>query len=213
MLALGHEPRGRFVSLGQLRIQGMNTKLIILDRDGTINHDSDDYVKSPEEWIPLPGAIEAMARLHHAGWHMVIASNQSGLGRGLFDVATLNQMHDKLNKALAGAGGRVDAIFYCPHTPDDHCHCRKPLSGLFEQIGDRFGVQLSEVRAVGDALRDAQAAAAVGCQTHLVRTGKSEVLTEDKLPVNFPPNTHVHAHLSAFADWLLSHENSEAGAH
>lgn len=191
----------------------MNTKLIVLDRDGTINHDSDDYVKSPEEWVALPGAIEAMARLHHAGWHLVIASNQSGLGRGLFDVATLNQMHDKLNKALAAAGGRVDAIFYCPHTPDDHCQCRKPLPGLFEQIGERFGVQLSEVHAVGDTLRDAQAAAAVGCQTHLVRTGKSEILTQDTLPEKFPPGTQVHADLSAFADWLLSHESSGVGAH
>ena len=95
----------------------MNSKLIILDRDGTINHDSDDYVKSPDEWQALPGAIDAIARLNHAGWHTVIATNQSGLGRGLFDVATLNQIHDKLNKVLAKAGGRVDAIFYCPHTP------------------------------------------------------------------------------------------------
>lgn len=189
----------------------MNTKLVILDRDGTINHDSDDYVKSPEEWVALPGAIDAMARLHHAGWHIVIASNQSGLGRGLFDVATLNLMHDKLNKALASAGGRVDAIFYCPHTPDDHCQCRKPLPGLFEQIGDRFGVPLSDVHAVGDTLRDAQAAAAVGCQTHLVRTGKSQSLTEDRLPEHFPPGTRVHADLSAFADWLLNHETTPAG--
>ena len=189
----------------------MNTKLIILDRDGTINHDSDDYVKSPEEWVALPGAIEAMARLHHAGWHMVIASNQSGLGRGLFDVATLNQMHDKLNKALSAAGGRVDAIFYCPHTPDDLCQCRKPLPGLFEQIGERLGVQLSDVHAVGDSLRDAQAAAAVGCHTHLVRTGKSEVLNEDVLPDNFPAQTRVHADLSAFADWLLNQDTRPAG--
>ncbi len=184
----------------------MNTKIVILDRDGTINHDSDDYVKSPEEWEPLPGAIDAMAKLHHAGWHMVIASNQSGLGRGLFDVVTLNQMHDKLHKALAAVGARVDAVFYCPHTPDDHCHCRKPLPGLFEQIGERFGVQLSDVHAVGDTLRDAQAAAAVGCQTHLVRTGKSHFLTQDVLPDNFPPQTRVHADLAAFADWLLTHE-------
>lgn len=190
----------------------MNTKIIILDRDGTINHDSDDYVKTVDEWVPLPGAIEAMARLHHAGWHLVIASNQSGLGRGLFDVATLNQMHDKLNKALAAAGGRVDAIFYCPHTPDDHCHCRKPLPGLFEQIGDRFGVQLSEVHAVGDTLRDAQAATAAGCQAHLVRTGKSQLLSDDSLPNLFPPETKVHADLSAFADWLLNSEAHKAGA-
>ena len=190
----------------------MNSKLIILDRDGTINHDSDDYVKSPDEWQALPGAIDAIARLNHAGWHTVIATNQSGLGRGLFDVATLNLIHEKLNKALAKAGGRVDAIFYCPHTPDDHCQCRKPLPGLFEQISDRFGVDLSEVHAVGDTLRDAQAAAAVGCQTHLVRTGKSEGLMNNALPEHFPASTQVHTDLNAFADWLLNTETSE-GAH
>ena len=150
----------------------MNTKLIILDRDGTINRDSDDYIKSPDEWLPLPGALDAMARLCQAGWHLVIASNQSGLGRGLFDLSTLNQMHDKMNKLLAVQGGRVDAIFFCPHLPQDQCACRKPLPGLFEQIGERFGVPLSQVHAVGDSLRDAQAAALVGCQTHLVCTGK-----------------------------------------
>lgn len=190
----------------------MNSKLIILDRDGTINHDSDDYVKSPDEWQALPGAIDAIARLNHAGWHTVIATNQSGLGRGLFDVATLNQIHDKLNKALAKAGGRVDAIFYCPHTPDDHCNCRKPLPGLFEQIGDRFGVDLSEVHAVGDTLRDAQAAATAGCQTHLVRSGKSEGLMNNTLPEHFPTATRVHADLNAFADWLLNTEAQE-GTH
>jgi len=115
----------------------MHTKLIILDRDGTINRDSDDYIKSPDEWLPLPGSIEAIARLCQAGWHIVIASNQSGLGRGLFDLATLNLMHDKMNKLLAVAGGRVDAIFFCPHLPQDNCQCRKPLPGLFEQIGER----------------------------------------------------------------------------
>jgi len=129
-------------------------KLVILDRDGTINHDSDDFVKSPEEWQPLPGALEAIARLNHAGWHVVLASNQSGLGRGLFDVAALNAMHDKLHKQLAAVGGRIDAIFYCPHAPEDGCHCRKPQSGLFEQIGARFGVSLKGLPAVGDSLRE-----------------------------------------------------------
>ena len=104
----------------------MNNKLVILDRDGTINQDSDDFIKSPEEWIPLPGALEAIARLNHAGWQVVVASNQSGLGRGLFDVAALNAMHAKMNKQLATMGGRIDAVFYCPHTPDDNCRCRKP---------------------------------------------------------------------------------------
>ena len=115
-------------------------KLVILDRDGTINADSDDYVKSPEEWQPLPGALKAIARLNHAGWHVVVASNQSGLGRGLFDVASLNAMHAKMHKLLAAEGGRIDAVFYCPHSPDEACHCRKPQPGLFEQIGERYGV-------------------------------------------------------------------------
>ena len=113
-------------------------KLVILDRDGTINRDSDDYIKSPEEWQALPGALEGIARLTHAGWRIVIASNQSGLGRGLFDVAALNAMHAKMNKQLAAMGGRIDAVFYCPHTPDENCRCRKPLPGLFEQIGLRY---------------------------------------------------------------------------
>ena len=106
-------------------------KLVILDRDGTINQDSPDYVKTPDEWVPLPGAIDAIARLNHAGWHVVIASNQSGLGRGLFDVSTLNAMHTKMHGLLAAAGGRVDAVFYCPHSPSDACLCRKPEPGLF----------------------------------------------------------------------------------
>ncbi|MBC7482603.1 MAG: D-glycero-beta-D-manno-heptose 1,7-bisphosphate 7-phosphatase, partial [Rhizobacter sp.] len=117
-------------------------KLVILDRDGTINADSDEFIKSPEEWLPLPGALEAIARLNHAGWHCVIASNQSGLGRGLFDVGSLNAMHAKMHKMLAAQGGRIDAVFYCPHTADDECQCRKPLPGLFEQIGERFGDEL-----------------------------------------------------------------------
>ena len=182
----------------------MHTKLIILDRDGTINRDSDDYIKSPDEWLPLPGSVEAIARLCQAGWHIAIASNQSGLGRSLFDLATLNLMHDKMNKLLAAAGGRVDAIFFCPHLPQDHCQCRKPLPGLFENIGERFGVALDQVHAVGDTLRDAQAAALAGCQTHLVCTGKSEGYSGSTPPENFPPQTLVHDNLSAFADWVLA---------
>jgi D-glycero-D-manno-heptose 1,7-bisphosphate phosphatase len=182
----------------------MHTPLVILDRDGTVNHDSDDYIKSADEWVALPGAIDAIAKLNHAGWRVVIASNQSGLGRGLFDVATLNQMHDKMNKALAKAGGRVDAIFYCPHTPDEHCQCRKPLPGLFEQIGERFGVDLKEVHAVGDSLRDAQAASASGCIPHLVLTGKGEQFVDQALPDTFPSHTRIHTDLAAFADWLLA---------
>jgi D-glycero-D-manno-heptose 1,7-bisphosphate phosphatase len=187
-------------------------KLVILDRDGTINHDSDDFVKSPEEWQPLPGALEAIARINHAGWHVVIASNQSGLGRGLFDVAALNAMHDKLHKQLAAVGGRIDAIFYCPHTPEDECHCRKPQAGLFEQIGARMGVSLKGVPTVGDSLRDLLAGSAVGCEPHLVLTGKSAGLTPEAAHSGLPEGTRVHADLPAFADFLVGRSLAKPAA-
>ena len=181
-------------------------KLVILDRDGTINVDSDEYIKSPDEWKPLPGALEAIARLNHAGWHVAIASNQSGLGRGLFDVAALNAIHAKMHKMLGAVGGRIDAVFYCPHSPDEGCQCRKPLPGLFEQIGERFGVDLKTVPVVGDTLRDVQAGALVGCPPHLVLTGKGEALRGRLLPDNYPLGTRVHEDLGAFADWLISRQ-------
>ena len=158
-------------------------KLVVLDRDGTINQDSAEYVKSPEEWQPLPGALEAVARLNHAGWHVVVASNQSGLGRGLFDVSTLNAMHAKMHALLAAVGGRVDAVFYCPHTSEDACHCRKPEPGLLEQIGERYAVELRDVHVVGDSARDVLAAVAVGCHPHLVLTGKGEAYRRPTRPV------------------------------
>jgi D-glycero-D-manno-heptose 1,7-bisphosphate phosphatase len=188
-------------------------KLVILDRDGTINADSDEYIKSPEEWMPLPGALEAIARLNHAGWHTVIASNQSGLGRGLFDVASLNDMHAKMHKMLSAQGGRIDAVFYCPHSPDEGCHCRKPLPGLFEQIGERFGVELKGTPVVGDGLRDMQAAAAAGCEPHLVLTGKGAELRGQPLPDTYPAGTQVHEDLGAFADYLIArHAAQKAGS-
>ena len=181
-------------------------KLVILDRDGTINADSTEFIKTPEEWMPLPGALEAIARLNHAGWHVVVATNQSGLGRGLFDVASLNAMHAKMHKLLAAVGGRVDAIFYCPHTPDDKCHCRKPESGLFEQIGERYGIDLKGVPVVGDATRDVVAGATAGCDPHLVLTGNGTVYRGRELPATFPAGTHVHEDLSAFTDWLVARD-------
>jgi D-glycero-D-manno-heptose 1,7-bisphosphate phosphatase len=183
-------------------------KLVILDRDGTINEDRDDFVKSADEWVPLPGALEAIARLNHAGWHTVVATNQSGLGRGTFDMATLNAMHTKMNQMLAKQGGRIDAVFFCPHAPEDVCSCRKPLPGLFEQIGERFGVSLNDVPAVGDTLRDLQAGAAVGCHPHLVRTGKGERMTDAQIEALCAqvPGTVVHADLAAFAEHLIREE-------
>lgn len=179
-------------------------KLVILDRDGTINSDSDEYVKSPEEWMPLPGALEAIARLNHAGWHVVIASNQSGLGRGLFDVASLNAMHAKMHKMLAAVGGRIDAVFYCPHSPEESCHCRKPLPGLFEQIGARFGVPLKAVPTAGDSVRDLVAGAAAGCEPHLVLTGKSASYLGGGQPDGLPAGTRLHQDLAAFVEFLLT---------
>ena len=183
-------------------------KLIILDRDGTINEDRDDYVKSADEWVPVAGALEAIARLNHAGWHTVVATNQSGLGRGLFDMAALNAMHLKMNQLLARQGGRIDAVFFCPHAPEDACHCRKPLPGLFEQIGERFGVALRDVLVVGDSLRDLQAGVAVGCQPHLVRTGKGARMSNAQIDALCAqvPGTRVHADLAAFAEHIVHEE-------
>ena len=188
-------------------------KLIILDRDGTINEDRDDYVKSPDEWVPIPGSLEAIARLNHAGWHTVVATNQSGLGRGLFDMAALNAMHLKMNKQLAHLGGRIDAVFFCPHAPADGCDCRKPAPGLIDLIGERYGVHLENVPVVGDSLRDLQAGQAAGCPLHLVRTGKSEGL--DALQIaqmrSLVPDMEVHADLAAFAQALLRSERLQHG--
>jgi D-glycero-D-manno-heptose 1,7-bisphosphate phosphatase len=181
--------------------------LIILDRDGTINEDRDDYVRSPEEWAPLPGALEAIARLNHAGWHTVLATNQSGLGRGLFDMAALNAMHMKMQTMLAKVGGRIDAVFFCPHTPDENCACRKPLPGLMEQIGQRYGVDLRTVPLVGDSLRDLQAGAAVGCKTHMVRTGKGAKLDEAEI-LRQVPGTAFHDDLPAFAEFMIQQERA-----
>ena len=183
-------------------------KLVILDRDGTINQDSPDFVKTPDEWVPLPGAIDAIARLNHAGWHVVIASNQSGLGRGLFDVSTLNAMHTKMHGLLAAAGGRVDAVFYCPHSPSDACLCRKPEPGLFEQIAERYGVELTGVPAVGDAPRDLVAGAAGGGEPPLGLTRKNAGLTPGHLPETYPKNTITHTDLAAFADFLIAREEA-----
>lgn len=147
-------------------------KLIILDRDGVINEDSDEYIKSPDEWIPIAGSLEAIARLNRAGYRVVVASNQSGLARGLFDYDDLSQMHEKLHRSLANVGGRVEAIFFCPHGPEDQCRCRKPKPGLFEDIAQRLQLDLTGVPAVGDSLRDLEAAQSVGAAPVLVRTGK-----------------------------------------
>ena len=180
-------------------------KLVILDRDGTINEDRDDYVKTAEEWVAVPGALEAIAQLNHAGWHTVIATNQSGLARGLFDMAALNAIHAKMNRELAMVGGRIDAVFFCPHGPDDGCYCRKPLPGLFEVIAERYGCDLSAAHLVGDSLRDLQAGASVGCRTHFVRSGKAARLDDAEVAAVLAsvPGAQAHDSLAAFAQALL----------
>ena len=175
-------------------------KMIILDRDGVINQDSDQFIKSPEEWIPIPGSLEAIARLNQSGWRVVLASNQSGVGRGLFGMDTLNAINAKMVESLAQVGGRLDAIFFCPHAADSTCDCRKPKPGLYKQIESRFNVDLTGVPMVGDSLRDLQAGLAVGCQTYLVLTGKGERTREDP---DLPPDTLIFPDLSAVADALL----------
>jgi D-glycero-D-manno-heptose 1,7-bisphosphate phosphatase len=149
-------------------------QLIILDRDGVINQDSDNYIKSVDEFIPLPGSLEAIARLSQAGYRVAIATNQSGIGRGLYDVATLNAMHDKLRRLLATVGGEIEMITFCPHSPDDCCDCRKPKPGMYLEISKRLDTSLENVPVIGDSLRDLQAAQAVGAKPMLVRTGKGE---------------------------------------
>lgn len=147
-------------------------KLIVLDRDGVINHDSDDYIKSKEEWLPIDGSLEAIARLNHGGYTVVVASNQSGIGRGYFDIEALSAMHKKMDDMLTKVGGRVDAVFYCPHKPDDGCDCRKPKPGMLLEIGQRFNVSLKDVVFIGDTVSDIKAASNANSKAMLVRTGK-----------------------------------------
>ena len=155
-------------------------KLIVLDRDGVINEDSDQYVKSPQEFVPIKGSLEAIASLNSAGYTVVVATNQSGIARGLFTLDVLEGMHQKLNDLLGKHNGRIDKIYFCPHGPEDNCDCRKPLPGMLEQILKDYPVEPGSVIAVGDSLRDLQAAKAVGMVPVLVRTGKG-VITEPEI--------------------------------
>ena len=156
-------------------------RLVILDRDGVINQDSDAYIKSPAEWIPIPGSLEAIAELTNAGFNVAVATNQSGIARGLFDIDTLNRIHGVMMDRIAAVGGRIEAIAFCPHGPDAGCACRKPAPGLLLSLGQRFGIPLHDVPVIGDSLRDLEAALSVGAKPILVRTGKGR-LTSAHLP-------------------------------
>ena len=171
-------------------------KLVILDRDGTINQDSDQYIKSPAEWKPIPGSLEAIARLTQGGWRIAVATNQSGLSRGLFDMSTLNAIHAEMHRAVGQAGGRIDAIFFCPHAADSNCECRKPKPGLLHEVASRFGVDLEGVPMIGDSLRDVTAAAAAGAQPGLVLTGKGR---KTRAAGGLPRGTEIAADLAAIA--------------
>lgn len=175
-------------------------KLVILDRDGVINHDSAQFIKSPAEWKPVPGSLEAIAKLNQAGYRVVVATNQSGVGRGLFEMDTLNAIHEKMHKAVSAAGGRIDAIFFCPHAAADNCDCRKPLPGMFKRISECLNVNLAGVPAIGDSLRDLKAAETMGCQPLLVLTGKGTKTRDDG---NLPEGTQVFADLAEAVDWVL----------
>jgi D-glycero-D-manno-heptose 1,7-bisphosphate phosphatase len=179
---------------------GQAMKLIILDRDGVINHDSPDFIKSPKEWQPIPGSLEAIARLNQAGYRVVIASNQSGIARELFDMTILNAIHQKMHALAQQAGAAIDAIFFCPHAAADNCDCRKPKPGMFNEIAQRYNISLKGVPTVGDSLRDLQAGFVAGCTPFLVLTGKGEKTLETG---GLPPGTLHFPDLAATVTHLL----------
>lgn len=179
--------------------------VVILDRDGVINLDSDHYIKRPEEWQPLPGSLEAMARLSQEGWRIFVATNQSGLARGLFDLPMLHAIHAKMEKMLSDHGGQIEAIFFCPHGPDQGCLCRKPAPGLIEEIARRAGCSPQGLPLVGDSHRDLAASAATGGLPLLVRTGKGErtLADHDNGSKPLPVGTEIFPSLKEAADRLL----------
>jgi D-glycero-D-manno-heptose 1,7-bisphosphate phosphatase len=165
---------------------------VMLDRDGVINEDSDAYIKSPDEWIPIPGSPEAIALLTRAGRSVAVLTNQSGVARGLLDLAALSAIHDKMIKRVEQAGGRIDALHFCPHGPEDGCACRKPRTGMFERLARERGIDWRDAFAVGDSLRDIQAALAVGAQPILVETGKGEKTLRRNPHLDLPIFANLH---------------------
>ncbi len=174
--------------------------LIILDRDGVINRDSDDYIKSPAEWFPIDGSLEAIAKLNHAGYRVVVITNQSGVARGLFDVDTLSKIHSKMRRMLAQVGGKLEAVLYCPHAPEQDCECRKPKPGAFHELAKRLRIDLNNIIAIGDSLRDLKAAASVGAKPVLVRTGKGLQTEQDPM---LPKETEVYDDLESAVEAIL----------
>jgi len=184
-------------------MEASEDKLVILDRDGVVNVDSDQFIKHPDEWKPIPGSLEAIAQLNQAGYRVVIATNQSGVGRGLFDMVTLNAIHEKMMNALSQVGGRVEAIFFCPHAANIGCDCRKPAIGMFVEISQRYSIPLSQVPCIGDSLRDLQAAESAGAQPILVMTGKGE---RTIAAGGLPKNTRIFDDLAEAVRTLIAEE-------
>lgn len=177
-----------------------STKVVVLDRDGVINEDSAEFIKSPEEWRALPGSLEAIARLHKAGYKVLVATNQSGIGRGLFSLETLADIHRKMLDKVSAAGGHVAHIFFCPHVPADQCSCRKPAAGMLHQVAEQFGCGLRNMIVIGDATRDLEAARAVGSRPMLVRTGKGRAT---ELAIAPDDTVEIYDDLAAAVDALL----------
>ncbi|MEA1889244.1 MAG: D-glycero-beta-D-manno-heptose 1,7-bisphosphate 7-phosphatase [Pseudomonadota bacterium] len=187
-------------------------KTIILDRDGVINQDSDDFIKSVDEWQPIPGSLEAIALLHRHGFRVVVITNQSGVARDLFSLATLNEIHRHMLNETRAKGGLIEAVFFCPHGPDDGCSCRKPATGMFRDVAARLKIEMSGVPAVGDSMRDLQAAQEVGALPVLVKTGKGrktlKMLKKDDSPLS-PEDVIDFKDLASFTDALLAGELDE----
>jgi D-glycero-D-manno-heptose 1,7-bisphosphate phosphatase len=184
-------------------------RVVVLDRDGVINEGSENGIKSPEEWIPLPGSLEAITRLSQGGFRVVVVTNQSELGRERVDIETLNRIHALMLSRLAEIGGSIEAIFFCPHRPRDACECRKPEPGLLLQVAERLRIPIEQIPAVGDSRGDLLAAHRAGAIAHLVRTGEGRATEAD---VDLPPGTCVHDDLAAFADHLLAQVAQEPTA-
>jgi D-glycero-D-manno-heptose 1,7-bisphosphate phosphatase len=185
------------------------TKLVILGRDGILNEYREEHVTTPQEWQPVPGALEAVARINHAGWHVVVATNQSGIGRGMIDMSAVNTVHAHMNKMLQAQGGRLDAVFFCPHTPEDGCDCRKPKPGMLLDVGRRYGIDLAQVPVVGDTARDLIAAHAAGCEPHLVLSGRAALLSPEAVAALLAqvPGARAHESLAHFAEFLLERDH------
>ena len=185
------------------------TKWILLDRDGVINQDSPNYIRTPEQWQPISGSLEAITKLTLANISIAVITNQSGVGRGLYSIDELNKINKKMIKQVSLLGGKINDIFFCPHTPEKNCLCRKPEPGLIHQFAKKYQIDLKSENLffVGDALRDLQAAVAAHCCPILVKTGNGQKTSQLEHPVLH--NTPVFSHLADFVNHLLDEKHDE----